>query len=144
MEEEANRKKEEEERVAQLAQEENDFSSEELAAAWRLYAKQIPSEKILLQTTLQSCVSSLKLYNNWEIEAMVDTPHQIEELEKEKVDLLTHLSQTLKNGKIQLHFRISDNGENKNSMTLQDLFSDVLKKNPAFAKLSSILGLEVE
>lgn len=137
----ANKKAEDNERVAELAQAENPFTEEEMQVKWKEYIEKL-SDKKILQVTMQSCMLSLK--ENYTIDIVVENDVQLNEMELEKVDLLTFLSKSLNNGKIKLNMRLSEIGENKFALTNKDRFLDMIKRNAELENLMNKLGLEIE
>jgi hypothetical protein len=136
-----NDKEEETERAAILAKENHPFSEEDLKKYWKLYQDRIPEKKILL-STMQTC--KLTLNQDYSVSVVVDQQTQIKEFENESSDLLTFLSQSLKNGKIKFDLRVSEKGENKNTLSGNERLKEMVERNPAILTLVNEIGLELE
>lgn len=137
----ANKQAEESERVAQLAEAETPFTEDDLRAKWKAYTEKM-SDKKILQVTMQSCL--LTLDENYNLDVVVENEVQQQEMETEKIDLLTFLSKSLNNGKIRINIRLSEKGENKYALTNKERFIEMLKRNPELEALTNKLGLEIE
>ncbi len=86
---------------------------------WIKYIENIPEKKIVVDAMKNGIMILNKDYS---IDFAVVNESQNEWLIKEAPELLTFLSQTLKNGAIKLNIRVSEKGENKNTLSNQELF----------------------
>lgn len=139
-EEEASKNKEEEEKQANLAKECQPFTEEDFKKVWKQYEEKIPEKKILV-SSMQSCLMTIG--QDYSVDIAVENEVQKKQFTEEKADLLTYLSQTLRNGKIRLFFRITESGENKSVLTPVQRFKEMLDRNPNLAALKEKLGLEI-
>lgn len=137
----ANKKAEDNERVAELANAATPFTEEQMKDKWKEYIDTLNDKKIL-QVTMQSCMISLK--EDYTIDIVVENDVQLQEMELERIDLLSFLSKALNNGQIKLNMRLSEVGENKFALTNKDRFLEMIKRNTQLENLMNQLGLEIE
>ena len=126
---------------ANLASETQAFTEKELRECWIKYIENIPEKKIVVDAMKNGIMILNKDYS---IDFAVVNESQNEWLIKEAPELLTFLSQTLKNGAIKLNIRVSEKGENKNTLSNQELFNELIKRNKNIAQLYKRFRLEVE
>ena len=91
---------------------------------------------------MQACKP--RLLNKSDFEVVVFHPLTAQRLEAIRADIENSLQRDLKNGKVHMQLRISEEGELKKPLSPQDQLDEMIKKNPNLQSLRQKLSLELQ
>lgn len=121
----------------------NNFTLEELIAAWEKYSILVKDNQPRMFNTLSTQMPVLK--ENFQIELLLNNQLQEEEVNRIKPSLLDFLHNELKNKKIVIITRLAQPDElNKKYYTNKEKFDHLAQKNPGLISFKQQLGLELE
>ena len=119
------------------------FSSQAFLQEWTSYANKVNAEsKINLYTLMTS--NPPTLLDNYKIEVIIENKIQEMTLTTEKVDLLNHLRQSLKNFDIDIVTRQIEKSEKRKLYTSTEKYQALAEKNPALEEFKRRFNLSVE
>lgn len=116
----------------------NQFTQEELVAAWDAFAAGI-DKKVYLKNTMINCKPVLQ--ENFFFEVAVHNPGQQEELFNGAIDILSSIRVRLQNARVQMRVRIIESNEKHLAYTTTEKFEHLLGVNPALARLKEEFNL---
>lgn len=122
-----------------------EFTQEEFAAAWTEFAKKSKEAgKMSFQSVLMKNIPVIN--DDKIINLNVDNEVMEDEINQNKIELMTFLREKLDNGSIQLNISVvKDNSENTNKLyTSTDKFKRMAEKNPAINDLRKQFDLEID
>jgi len=120
---------------------EEHFSEENLIEAWLRFAGTLKDDPYL-SNSMQACKP--RLLNKSDFEVVVFHPLTAQRLEAIRGDIESSLQRDLKNGKIHMLLRISEEDELKKPLSPQDQLDEMIKKNPNLQSLKQKLSLELQ
>jgi len=120
---------------------EEHFSEENLIEAWLRFAGTLKDDPYL-SNSMQACKP--RLLNKSDFEVVVFHPLTAQRLEAIRADIENSLQRDLKNGKVHMQLRISEEGELKKPLSPQDQLDEMIKKNPNLQSLRQKLSLELQ
>lgn len=121
--------------------ENNNFTQEQMIAAWNKYIRSIQGKHIL-QNTMESCKPTLT--NDFILVQSVDNSFQEKEMRNEMVPLLNFLRSELKNGQITLDIRLSEMTGISKAMTPNERLKRMIDNNPSINILREQFKLEID
>ena len=116
------------------------FTADDLEKAWLAFADTIPTETVLLQT-MRTCRPQPESATAFTI--VVDNRGQLEKLNGRAADILHFLKKTLRNTRIEMHVRESEQQERRKVNSPTELYASMLEKNPDLDLLRDSFGLEL-
>ncbi len=122
-------------------EQDNDFSQEELQAAWAEYTeKQNEKGGKILASIMQTDVPVLKGK-----EICIELPNETMKLELERIqyNLMGFMKEKLQNTHIQLNISVNEKAEKKFAFTSIEKYEKLREKNPLLEKLRSTFDLDV-
>lgn len=137
-----NGKKEVEEEVDPSGGKTEPFDQEALERAWITYADEFHKESPSLYTTLMKRTPSVD--ENYQVNYVVDTKFQEEQLNSKKQEIINYLKKTLFNSSIGLFITVTDLTKDDKPYTSVDKFKKIAGNNPAILDLKDQLDLELE
>lgn len=118
------------------------FTHEQLMQVWNSFAVNLKKEKKdSLYATLTGSVPHLN--SNYQITFDIANSAQGMDLEREKVNLLSHLRSNLKNYQIQFSYRISEKKQSFSADT-KATFDKLADENPSLHKFRKLFNLDVD
>ena len=118
----------------------NQFTEDELVAAWLEYAEMLTKEK-LLKNTMSLCLPKMKGDTLFDVE--VNTELNKQYFADHSRPILTFLREKLKNDDITMTLSIAEGNAIKRPVTSHEIFEEMVEKNPSLQKLSDEFGLEL-
>lgn len=115
-----------------------DFTKEDLELKWKEFLTRL-DDRPNLQATL-SVVP--KLNENSQLYLEIDNSIQKDVIETIKPELVAFLRKELKNSKIELHTKVSNEIKNRIIYTDNDKFDEMAKKNPSLKILKQKFNLD--
>ena len=122
-----------------------EFTQEEFVSAWTEFAKKSKDAgKMSLQSILMKNIPEIN--SDKRVNLNVDNEVMEDEINQNKIELMTFLREKLDNGSIQLNISVvKDNSENTNKLyTASDKFKRMAEKNPAINDLKKQFDLEID
>lgn len=130
----------EQEYLVNIALNEN-FTQEQMIAAWNKYIRTIQGKNLLLNT-MESCKPTLT--DNFILVQKVDNNYQEKEMSNEAIPLVNFLRKELKNGQITLSIQLSEMTNITKAMTPNERLKRMLQNHPALNDLREQLNLELD
>ena len=118
----------------------NQFTEDELVAAWLEYAEMLTKEK-LLKNTMSLCLPKMK--GDTLFDVGVNTELNKQYFADHSRPILTFLREKLKNDDITMTLSIAKGNAIKRAVTSHEIFDEMVEKNPSLQKLSDEFGLEL-
>ncbi len=115
-----------------------DFTKEDLELKWKEFLTRL-DDRPNLQATL-SIVP--KLNENFQLYLEIDNSIQKDVIETIKPELVAFLRKELKNSKLELLTKVSDEIKNRIIYTDNDKFDEMVKKNPSLKILKQKFNLD--
>ncbi|MCF6332247.1 MAG: hypothetical protein L3J11_03105 [Draconibacterium sp.] len=115
-----------------------DFTKEDLELKWKKFLTRL-DDRPNLQATL-SIVP--KLNENFQLYLEIDNSIQKDVIETIKPELVAFLRKELKNSKLELLTKVSDEIKNRIIYTDNDKFDEMVKKNPSLKILKQKFNLD--
>jgi DNA polymerase-3 subunit gamma/tau len=120
----------------------NDFSQQDLTAAWIAYANQFLKEERHLQYTMLNSLP--RLTDGHQFEVSVYNPEQQQKINDRATEIVEHLRTYLKNSAIHMQVTIDETAENKTPITDRDKYQQMAEKNSCLQKLVEEFGLALD
>ncbi len=130
----------EQEYLVNIALNEN-FTQEQMIAAWNKYIRTIQGKNLLLNT-MESCKPTLT--DNFILVQKVDNNYQEKEMSNEAIPLVNFLRKELKNGQITLSIQLSEMTNITKAMTPNERLKRMLQNHPALNDLREQFNLELD
>ena len=130
----------EQEYLVNIALNEN-FTQEQMIAAWNKYIRTIQGKNLLLNT-MESCKPTLT--DNFILVQKVDNNYQEKEMSNEAIPLVNFLRKELKNGQITLSIQLSEMTNIAKAMTPNERLKRMLQNHPALNDLREQFNLELD
>lgn len=121
--------------------EEKRFTEADLSVQWTLMCNRMPQNFVGLASRLKNLVPRITSYPNFEI--VVDNNILLEHINQIRGKIRATMRQTLNHKSIEFSVRLANQDELKKTFTKREVFDDLRKRNPAFEKLRTKLGLEL-
>ncbi len=119
-----------------------EFSQKKLESVWTLFTESIKKKSPNLYSTLTRNKPELK--ENFRIELVIDNKVQEREILERKSNIMFFLREELNNYHIQLDTRIEESHEEKKAYLPEEIYQEMVKKNPNIKKLKDELDLELD
>ena len=132
-------KKVEEEQI--VNSEETPFTQEQLDFEWLSMCNRMPSEMKVLAIRLKNATPKITEYPN--IEVVVVNNLLLEQIQKIEARIKVTLVKALNNGAINIHYRLARPDEQKQQLTQEQIFEEMLKNNKALEELQQVFNLEI-
>jgi len=120
---------------------ENDFTEDQLQAAWKAYAEQKAdagdTEKLVLG-------KQIKKVSNHEVVLILGSQLEVSFLEKFDTELVQFLRKELHNDHVVIRTELEELDEAKKLYTSTDIFDYMVKQNPDLKDLKDRLGLDFD
>ena len=120
------------------ADEFEEFTKEELESKWKLFLTRL-DDRPNLQSTLSK---TPELKEDFQLYLEIDNTIQEGVIETIKPELVSYLRKELKNAKIELIIKVTDEIKNRIIYTDLDKFDEMVKKNPSLKKLKQRFNLD--
>ena len=117
------------------------FTQEALEESWFGMLKRFPEDLKGLGTRLRNITPHITTYP--QIEFVFDNELLLQQAEKYKARIKVTLAQELKNGQIELDWRVAESHEVKKILTKRELFDKLKEQNGALSKLCQALQLDI-
>ncbi len=117
------------------------FTQEQMIAAWNKYIRTIQG-KNLLMNTMESCKPTLT--DNFVLVQAVDNTYQEKEMQNEATQLVNFLRKELKNGQITLTIQLSEMTNLTKAMTPNERLKRMIENHPALKELREQFNLELD
>ena len=130
----------EQEYLINIALNEN-FTQEQMIAAWNKYIRTIQGKNLLLNT-MESCKPTLT--DNFILVQKVDNNYQEKEMSNEAIPLVNFLRKELNNGQITLSIQLSEMTNIAKAMTPNERLKRMLQNHPALNDLREQFNLELD
>ena len=117
------------------------FTQEALEESWFGMLKRFPDSLVALGARLKNITPHITTYP--QIEFVFDNELLLHEAEKQKARIKVTLAQELKNGQIELDWRVAESHEVKKILTKRELFDKLKEQNGALSKLCQALQLDI-
>lgn len=121
--------------------EEKRFTEADLSVQWTLMCNRMPQNFVGLASRLKNLVPRITSYPNFEV--VVDNNLLLEHINQIRGKIRATMRQTLNHKSIEFSVRLANQDELKKTFTKREVFDDLRKRNPAFEKLRTKLGLEL-
>ena len=121
--------------------EEKRFTEADLSVQWTLMCNRMPQNFVGLASRLKNLVPRITSYPNFEV--VVDNNILLEHINQIRGKIRATMRQTLNHKSIEFSVRLANQDELKKTFTKREVFDDLRKRNPAFEKLRTKLGLEL-
>ena len=118
-----------------------EFTQEALEESWFGMLKRFPDNLKGLGTRLRNITPHITTYP--QIEFVFDNELLLQQAEKYKARIKVTLAQELKNGQIELDWRVAESHEVKKILTKRELFDKLKEQNGALSKLCQALQLDI-
>lgn len=125
---------------AEVKQNNNLFTEEQLQAAWLSFADALVEEKLLKNTMT---LYKPKMLSDTVFEVEVNTEINKNFLDDNRGAILSHLRKNLLNDDIAMEIKISEEITIKRPLTSREIFDELVQKNPSLQKLSDEFDLEL-
>ncbi|MDR1119479.1 MAG: DNA polymerase III subunit gamma/tau [Dysgonamonadaceae bacterium] len=127
---------------AALESQTNDFTQQELNAAWTAYANQFLKEEQHLQNSMLNSLP--RMTDKYAFEVSVYNPEQQQKLTERAPTLLEYLRSQLHNTAISMHISIDESAKDKIFMSDRDRYIQMAEKNPSLHSLANEFGLTLD
>lgn len=121
--------------------EEKRFTEADLSVQWTLMCNRMPQNFVGLASRLKNLVPRITSYPNFEV--VVDNNILLEHINQIRGKIRATMRQTLNHKSIEFSVRLANQDELKKTFTKREVFDDLRKRNSAFEKLRTKLGLEL-
>ena len=121
--------------------EEKRFTEADLSVQWTLMCNRMPQNFVGLASRLKNLVPRITSYPNFEV--VVDNNILLEHINQIRGKIRATMRQTLNHKSIEFSVRLANQDELKKTFTKREVVDDLRKRNPAFEKLRTKLGLEL-
>lgn len=121
--------------------EEKRFTEADLSVQWTLMCNRMPQNFVGLASRLKNLVPRITSYPNFEV--VVDNNILLEHINQIRGKIRATMRQTLNHKSIEFSVRLANQDELKKTFTKREVFDDLRKRNLAFEKLRTKLGLEL-
>ncbi len=121
-----------------------DFKEEQLLQKWEALIQKIKEEAKEGSSIVLAAMNSRKpiLQEDYKIELLVDNKSQLEEMKLARTDIHEFLRKQLRNGAIELLFKVNKEEKLRKAYTDEEKFAKMAEKNPLLHKLRSELDLD--
>jgi len=122
----------------------DEFFESEFTAAWKKLAERIKVSEIEGSSIVYSAMITRAplLKDNFQVELSVDNRSQAEELMDRRIEIHDYLRKSLKNGGIEVKFRVEKDQKKRKAYTDEEKFNRMLEKNPTLLRLKNELSLD--
>lgn len=120
----------------------NTFTEEQLLTQWTAMCNRMPQSMTGIAARMKNMEPKITSFPN--IEVVVDNKILLDDMQKIRGRIRNTLALALKNSAISLNLRLAKPEEIKRIPTNRERFDELKNENKAFAKLSQMLGLELE
>ena len=124
-----------------INQEEKKFNQEDLHLQWVMMCNRMPEKMVGLASRMRNLNPQITTYPN--VEVVVDNQILLDQLQAIKSRIKATLARDLRNGNIQVEFRLAEGKEFKKALTKREAFDEIRKNNPAIEKLRVLMELEL-
>lgn len=121
--------------------EEKSFDANALSYQWHTFAAALPQEHKAIAGRMQNMLPVIG--EGWQIDVPVENQQVINYMEQLKEALTKHLRTNLRNGKIEVRFRMIEAGEQKRGYSRREQYAMMLEKSAPLAELVRALNLEL-
>lgn len=132
---------EEQQEQVPINQEEKKFNQEDLHLQWVMMCNRMPEKMVGLASRMKNLNPLITTYPN--VEVVVDNQILLDQLQAIKSRIKATLARDLRNGNIQVEFRLAEGKEFKKALTKREAFDEIRKNNPAIEKLRVLMELEL-
>jgi hypothetical protein len=116
------------------------FTTEALLRAWNIFIETIQDDPHLVNA-MKSCPPTL--LEDYKIEILVQNQPLEKKMQDLKISIENHLHHLLKNNRIKLVIRLTEENEQVRPFTSKDKLESMIKKNPNLELLYRTLGMEI-
>lgn len=120
------------------------FDNDTFLVAWKELAERIKTDNeegnSIVYPAMMTRVPVLK--DNFKIEVAVDNKSQLEELTVKRTDFHDFLRKKLKNGGIEVSFRVEKDKKRRKAYTSEEKFNKMAEQNPHLITMKKELGLD--
>ena len=120
----------------------NTFTEEQLLTQWTAMCNRMPQSMTGIAARMKNMEPKITSFPD--IEVVVDNKILLDDMQKIRGRIRNTLALALKNSAISLNLRLAKPEEIKRIPTNRERFDELKNENKAFAKLSQMLGLELE
>lgn len=120
----------------------NTFTEEQLLTQWTAMCNRMPQSMTGIAARMKNMEPKITSFPD--IEVVVDNKILLDDMQKIRGRIRNTLALALKNSAINLNLRLAKPEEIKRIPTNRERFDELKNENKAFAKLSQMLGLELE
>ena len=120
----------------------NTFTEEQLLTQWTAMCNRMPQSMTGIAARMKNMEPKITSFPD--IEVVVDNKILLDDMQKIRGRIRNTLALALKNSAISLNLRLAKPKEIKRIPTNRERFDELKNENKAFAKLSQMLGLELE
>lgn len=120
----------------------NTFTEEQLLTQWTAMCNRMPQSMTGIAARMKNMEPKITSFPG--IEVVVDNKILLDDMQKIRGRIRNTLALALKNSAISLNLRLAKPEEIKRIPTNRERFDELKNENKAFAKLSQMLGLELE
>ena len=120
----------------------NIFTEEQLLTQWTAMCNRMPQSMTGIAARMKNMEPKITSFPD--IEVVVDNKILLDDMQKIRGRIRNTLALALKNSAISLNLRLAKPEEIKRIPTNRERFDELKNENKAFAKLSQMLGLELE
>lgn len=120
----------------------NTFTEEQLLTQWTAMCNRMPQSMTGIAARMKNMEPKITSFPD--IEVVVDNKILLDDMQKIRGRIRNTLALALKNSAISLNLRLAKQEEIKRIPTNRERFDELKNENKAFAKLSQMLGLELE
>ena len=120
----------------------NTFTEEQLLTQWTAMCNRMPQSMTGIAARMKNMEPKITSFPD--IEVVVDNKILLDDMQKIRGRIQNTLALALKNSAISLNLRLAKPEEIKRIPTNRERFDELKNENKAFAKLSQMLGLELE
>ncbi len=120
----------------------NTFTEEQLLTQWTAMCNRMPQSMTGIAARMKNMEPKITSFPD--IEVVVDNKILLDDMQKIRGRIRNTLALALKNSAISLNLRLAKPEEIKRIPTNRERFDELKNENKAFARLSQMLGLELE
>ena len=117
------------------------FSQEDLQLQWAMMCNRMPESMVGMASRMKNLTPHITTYPN--VEVVVDNQILLDQLQNIKTRIKATLARDLRNGNIEVNFRLAEGNEFKKILTKREIFDEIRQENPAIEKLRVYMDLEL-
>ena len=117
------------------------FTQEDLQLQWAMMCNRMPESMVGMASRMKNLTPHITTYPN--VEVVVDNQILLDQLQNIKTRIKATLARDLRNGNIEVNFRLAEGNEFKKILTKREIFDEIRQENPAIEKLRVYMDLEL-